>query len=65
MIVPKKVLQGQDITQPTSFIQNPIGTGPYKMKEFVSGDHVTPVANPDYLDGAAESARSSTKFCRT
>jgi peptide/nickel transport system substrate-binding protein len=51
MMMPKKVLQGQDINQPTSFIQTPIGTGPYKWKEFVSGDHVTLVANTDYWDG--------------
>ena len=28
--------------------QNVIGTGPYKLKEWVTGDHLTIEANPDY-----------------
>ncbi len=28
----------------------PIGTGPYKFKEFLPGDHLTVVKNPDYYE---------------
>jgi ABC-type transport system substrate-binding protein len=31
-----------------SIVRQPNGTGPYKFKEWISGDHITMVANPDY-----------------
>ena len=51
-IAPKHILEGQDLNEASDFVQNPIGTGPYKVTEIVSGDRVTLEANPDYYDGA-------------
>ncbi len=32
--------------------RNPVGTGPFKLKEWDSGDKIVMVRNPDYFDGA-------------
>ena len=51
-IGPKHILEGKELTEFTDFNKkNPIGTGPFKIKEFVTGQHVTLVANPDYFLG--------------
>ena len=51
-ILPKHLLDGKDISNYNEFNKkNPIGTGPYKLKEVVPGDHYTLVANEDYYGG--------------
>lgn len=49
-IVPKHLLEGKDInTDP--FSRNPIGTGPYKFKEWIGGQKIVLEANSDYFEG--------------
>ena len=37
-------------SDPTSLASKPIGTGPYKLAEWVQNDHVTLTRNPDYWE---------------
>lgn len=46
-MVPKHIYDGTDFrTNPAN--QTPIGTGPFKFKEWKKGSHITLVRNPDY-----------------
>lgn len=42
--------------------ENPNGTGPYRLKEWVHGDHITFEANPDYWGDAAKSPEVILKW---
>ena len=49
-ILPKHLLAGKDITT-SPLGRRPIGTGPYKFKEWVTGQKIVLVSNPDYFEG--------------
>jgi len=49
-ILPKHLLAGKDITK-SPLARHPIGTGPYKFKEWVTGQKIVLVSNPDYFEG--------------
>ncbi|MCC6346847.1 MAG: peptide-binding protein [Nitrospirales bacterium] len=49
-IIPKHALEGKDLTSP-ELNRNPVGTGPYKMKEWVTGQKIVLEAFNDYFEG--------------
>lgn len=49
-VLPKHLLDGKDLnTDP--FNRKPIGTGPYRFKEWIAGQKIVLVANNDYFEG--------------
>lgn len=53
-IIPKHIWEDVDITNEANYselLKNPIGTGAFKMGEFVPDQHVVLVGNTDYRDG--------------
>jgi len=49
-ILPAHLLEGQDITK-SPLARKPVGTGPYRFKEWVSGQKIVLEANNDYFEG--------------
>ena len=49
-ILPRHLLTGKDITK-SPLKRQPIGTGPYMFKEWVAGQKIVLVSNPDYFEG--------------
>ncbi|HQJ30061.1 MAG TPA: peptide-binding protein [Syntrophales bacterium] len=49
-VLPRHLLAGQDIiSSPLS--RHPVGTGPYRFREWVAGQKIVLAANPDYFEG--------------
>ena len=49
-ILPRHLLEGKDITT-SPLARHPIGTGPYVFKEWVPGQKIVLISNPDYFEG--------------
>ena len=49
-ILPKHLLAGKDITK-SPLARHPVGTGPYKFKEWVAGQKIVLVSNENYFEG--------------
>jgi peptide/nickel transport system substrate-binding protein len=50
IVLPRHLLEGKDITT-SPLSRHPIGTGPYIFKEWVPGQKIVLVSNPDYFEG--------------
>lgn len=61
-IIPKHALQGKDFnTDPFNYSQ-PVGTGPFKFKEWKRGEYLILEANPDFYNGRPKLDRVIYKF---
>lgn len=49
-ILPRHALEGEDLAN-TKYARQPLGAGPYKLKEWVENQRVILEANPDYFEG--------------
>ncbi|MFA7404086.1 MAG: peptide-binding protein [Pelobacteraceae bacterium] len=49
-ILPAHLLEGKDITK-SPLARKPVGTGPYRFKEWISGQKIVLEANEDYFEG--------------
>jgi peptide/nickel transport system substrate-binding protein len=49
-VLPRHLLFGKDITK-SPLSRHPIGTGPYKFKEWIAGQKIVLISNTDYFEG--------------
>ncbi len=47
------------------FAQNPVGTGPFKFQEWVKGDHITLVANENYVNTDPDAEHQGAPYIQT
>jgi peptide/nickel transport system substrate-binding protein len=52
-IIPEHLLEGKDLNN-DPFNRNPVGTGPFRFSEWVTGQKVVLKANRDYFEGKPE-----------
>lgn len=63
LLLPEHLLKGKTGLEKDPFIHQPtIASGPFVVKEWVAGDHLTLVANPNYWQGKAKLDQINVKF---
>jgi len=50
VVLPKHILEGKDITK-SPLVRKPLGTGPYQLKEWKTGEKIELIYNPNYFEG--------------
>ncbi len=60
-IIPKHILAKEDLNT-TEFSRAPIGTGPYKLRKWVTQEKIELVANEDYFEGQPYISRIITRI---
>lgn len=60
-ILPSHLLEGKDITK-SALLRNPVGTGPYMFKEWVTGQRIVLCANNNYFNGRPYIQRHIIRF---
>lgn len=55
-ILPSHLLEGRDITT-SPLSRRPVGTGPYRFKDWIAGDRIVLTVNDDYFEGRPYLAR--------
>jgi peptide/nickel transport system substrate-binding protein len=50
VVLPKHILEGQDITK-SPLVRKPMGNGPYKLKEWKTGEKIVLDSNHHYFEG--------------
>jgi len=62
-ILPAHILQGKTALEKNAEIHSPtVVAGPFMIKEWVAGDHMTLVPNPNYYGGAPKLSQINIKF---
>lgn len=56
-VLPKHALEKEPDISKSDFVRLPFGTGPFKIAEFSSGDHITAVRNSHYRASTLQSGR--------
>ena len=60
--LPKHLLEGRDIDSANDYNRAPLGTGPYRVAEWKSGEYIRLEAVPDYWRGAGTPAIKTLLF---